>query len=68
VINREQTDRPMVKLPFGRHLSISAPDAAGLEDAVGELLHVLDAKYVAPPTFVWRRATNEAGLIGDWLE
>ena len=68
VINRERTEEPTVALPFGRHLSISAPDAEGLERAVDELLHVLDARYVAPPTFVWRRSTNEAGLIGEWLE
>jgi len=67
VINREQADAPTVSLPDMRHLSIAAPDAAGLARAVDDLLHVLDAKYVAPPTFVWRRATNQAGLIGDWL-
>jgi hypothetical protein len=68
LINRQRTETPQVRVPNMRGLQISAPDAAGLERAVDELLHVLDAKYVAPPTFVWRRATNEAGLIGDWLE
>ncbi len=67
VINRERAQAPTITLPATRHLSISAPDAAGLEAAVGELLAVLDEKYVAPATFVWRRATNQAGLIGDWL-
>lgn len=67
VINRERSEQPRITLPNLRHLSISAPDEAGLEAAVDQLLHVLDVKYVAPPTFVWRRATNQAGLIGDWL-
>ncbi len=68
LINRHPSDTPVVQLPNMRGLQISAPDAEGLEEAVDELLHVLDAKYVAPPTFVWRRATNEVGLIGEWLE
>ncbi|MFW6438139.1 MAG: hypothetical protein ACOCZ7_03910, partial [Armatimonadota bacterium] len=67
LINRERTETPQVRLPNMRGLQISALDAEGLQAALDELLHVLDAKYVAPPTFVWRRATNEAGLIGDWL-
>jgi hypothetical protein len=68
LINRHPSDTPVVQLPNMRGLQISAPDAEGLDEAVGALLYVLDAKYVAPPTFVWRRATNEAGLIGEWLE
>ncbi len=68
VINRVDVDAPTVALPDMRHLSIDAPDAAGLRSAVDELLHVLDTKYIAPPTFVWRRSTNQAGLIGEWLE
>lgn len=60
-------EAPGVRLPDARHLEVTAPDADGLERAVDELLHVLDAEYVAPPTFVWRRSTNEAGLIGEWL-
>lgn len=67
VINRERAEEPTVALPDMRHLSISAPDAAGLQAAVDELLRVLDVTYVAPPTFVWRRSTNQAGLIGEWL-
>ena len=68
LIDRPRTETPKVQLPDMRGLQISAPDDEGLQAAVDELLHVLDAKYVAPPTFVWRRSTNEAGLIGDWLE
>ncbi len=67
VINREEADAPIVALPDIRHVTIAAPDANGLERAVDALLDVLDVKYHAPPTFVWRRATNEVGLIDEWL-
>jgi hypothetical protein len=67
VINREQADAPIVALPDMRHVTIAAPDSDGLERAVDAPLDVLDAKYHAPPTFVWRRATNEVGLIDEWL-
>ncbi len=67
VLDVERGDAPVVRLPDRRHLEVFAPDGVGLQRAVDELLHVLDAKYIAPPTFAWRRATNKAGLIGEWL-
>ncbi len=67
VLDVERGDAPVVRLPDRRHLEVFAPDGAGLQRAVDELLHVLDAKYVAPPTFAWRRATNQADLVGEWL-
>ncbi len=68
MINRQPSRRPRVVIPdVASDVLISAPDAAGLQRAVDALLAALDDKYVATPPFVWRRSTNQAGLIGASL-